>query len=144
MPPPAPGPYPAAVAEFLSPEWLRALDAAARDATWPPWDGAALVVEQRVHSVPGRGAVTYHLVLDASGARVAGGPAEDPTVVVETDHATAVALATGELNAQAALASGRWRLHGTTGRLAGRAAVLQAVGDVFAALRAGTTFPAPA
>jgi hypothetical protein len=128
---------------FLSPEWLRALDDAARSAGIAPAEGEPLVVEQRVRDVPGRGRVTYHLVVDATGARVADGPAPDPTVVVETDHATAAALARGTLNAQGALAAGRWRLRGTTGRLAARAALLQAIGDVFAAVRADTTFPDP-
>jgi hypothetical protein len=129
------------VPEFLSPAWFDALDEATRAVDGLTTTGDALVVEQRVHAVPGRGDVVYHLVIDGDGARVVVGQAESPTVVVETDHTTAVALALGTLNAQSALAAGRWRLHGTTGRLASHAALLQSIGDAFASLRSRTTFP---
>jgi len=124
---------------FLSDEWLAALDAAAV-AAGPgatPLD-ARLVVEQVVQG--GRDPVRYHLVLDPSGGRVHRGPADRPDLVVTVDRVTAVALARGEENAQHALAAGRCKLRGRLDLLATHVEALQALDDVFAAVRAATDY----
>ena len=100
----------------MSDEWIAALAGAA------PADrvgaGVCLVVEPVVHGVPGRGEVRYRVSLDDSGCSVAElAPDATPAdVYLETDYATAVALARGETNAQAALAEGRLRVSGDVAR----------------------------
>ena len=138
------------VAEFLSDEWIAALDAAAHAA---PDDGAdtadLLAVEPVVRGVPGRGDVTYRVTCDTVVRAVtrqlddASAGDEPADVRIETDYATAVALARGQLNAQTALADGLLRVSGDLARLAAHAAALARLGDLFRSVRATTTFASP-
>ena len=142
------------VAEFLTDEWIAALDAAAHAA---PRDGAddadLLAVEPVVRGVPGRGDVRYRVTCGTVVRAVTrlsddgsadNGTADDPSadVRIETDYATAVALARGQLNAQTALADGLLRVSGDLARLAAHASALARLGDLFASVRATTTFAA--
>ncbi len=68
-------------------------------------------------------------------------PPGDVTFV--TGYETAVMLARGETNAQQALADGCLTVRGSIGALGAGASALAALDDVFAAVRAGTTY-APA
>ena len=105
---------------------------------------ARLVVEPVIRGVPGRGEVRYRMSFGAtrcSVGPVAGVDPAPPDVFLETDHATAVALARGEMNAQTALADGRLRVTGDVARLAGHAAALARLDDVFASVRTETTYP---
>jgi hypothetical protein len=134
------------VAVFLSDEWIAALADACGGVTASP-DGQRdrLVVEPVVLGVPGRGEVRYRMAFAADSCTV-GGAAPDVAsadVRLETDYATAVALARGEANAQAALADGRLRVSGDVARLAAHGSALARLGDLFAAVRATTTYPAP-
>ena len=134
------------VAEFLSDEWLAALDAAARDSADND-DGAgdtdALAVEPVVRGVPGRGDVRYRVTCDTVVRSVTPSRDREPADVrIETDYATAVALARGELNAQTALADGSLRVSGDLARLGAHAPALARLGDLFASVRATTTFVA--
>ena len=133
------------VAEFLSDEWIAAMGAAASDASPDASSGDALVVEPLVRDVPGRGDVRYRVTCDTVVRSVtrAGDGAGSSDVCIETDYSTAAALARGELNAQTALADGRLRVSGDLARLAAHAGALAGLGDLFAAVRATTTF-APA
>jgi putative sterol carrier protein len=130
------------VATFLSAEWLQDLDRAARasSALTETGHAGALVIEQQVTDTP-TGDITYHVVIDADGARVASGPAPAANVVIATDFATAVSLHSGEMNAQRALASGHLKLRGDIDQLVRRAEALKALDDVFASVRAATTVP---
>jgi len=131
-----------AVPVFLSPEWLRDLDAAARASrALANDDTEALVVEQRVTDAPG-GDVTYHAVL-GTDARVVAGPADAPDVVFVTDYDTAFALRSGTLNAQHAIAAGRMKVQGHVGVLLRKADTLRAFGDIFQDVRATTDPPEP-
>jgi putative sterol carrier protein len=124
---------------FLTPEWIAALDAAAREAAVPA--GVRLTVQQIVTGDDAGGDdVRYHLVLDEGRLRVHPGeaPAADVTLVQTRD--VAAALSRGELNAQQALEAGRLKLRGDIGRLAREGRALTAVEDVFAAVRAATTY----
>ena len=56
------------------------------------------------------------------------------------DYTTAVALARGEVNAQAALMDGRLRLRGDVERVAEMREALVALGDVLGRVRAATAF----
>ena len=132
------------MAEFLSDEWIAALALACGGEPGTAEHGAEpLVVEPVVVGTPERGEVRYRLSFDDASCAVTeahvGAPAAD--VCLETDYATAVALARGEMNAQAALAAGRLRVSGDVARLAAHAAALSRLGDVFAAVRTSTTFP---
>jgi hypothetical protein len=134
------------VAEFLSDEWIAALDAAARAALRDGADNADLLaVEPVVCGVPGRGDVRYR-VSCGTAVRAVTRPsdvsADDASadVRIETDYATAVALARGQLNAQTALADGLLRVSGDLARLAAHASALARLGDLFASVRATTTF----
>jgi putative sterol carrier protein len=129
------------VAAFLSDEWIVALDAVARACPLvPPLpDDGRLVVEQQVSDTPD-GSARFHVVFDATGARVILGSADHPDLVLITDYATACALHRGETNAQQALGRHRLKIRGDLTTIARRAAVLGAVGDLFASVRAQTTF----
>lgn len=130
------------MAEFLSAEWIAALDAAARASTalTDCARSGPFVLEQRVELPSGAEAV-HHLVFAPDGARVRPGPASRPDVVLVTDLPTAMALARGEANAQHALASGRLRVRGALDALTSRSDALREVDDVFASVRTETTFP---
>jgi hypothetical protein len=132
------------VPEFLSPEWLRELDAAVRAAPGLSALGP-IEVEQVVCDVPRRGEVRYRIVVDDDGARVLERDQhrQPADVRLTTDYATAVAIAAARENAQTALAEGRLRLGGSVDALVRRAAAFAALGDATAALRGITTFPPP-
>ena len=98
-----------------------------------------LVVEPvvRRRARPGRGALPHRVRRRRRARSRRRRPTRRPAdVCLETDYATAVALARGEMNAQAALADGRLRVSGDVARLAAHAAALARLDDVFAAVRA--------
>jgi len=131
------------VPEFLSEIWLRDLDRSVQAAAGVSAP-AAIVIEQVVHDVPGRGEVRYQLRVDAGGARViAGESTVRADVRLTTDYGTAVAIARGEENAQIALAHGRLRLGGNIDTLVRSASALGALDDATAGLRGETTYPSP-
>ena len=100
---------------FLTPEWIAALDAAAREAAVPA--GVRLTIQQIVTDGPG-GEVRYHLAFDDGRLRVRPGGADAADVTLVQTRAVAAALSRGELNAQQALEAGRLKLRGDIGRLA--------------------------
>jgi hypothetical protein len=136
---------------FLSDAWIERLDAILQSEVAPeeedphvdgePVDGQ-IVVEQVVTDVAGapEGIVSYHLVVDRSGARVVSGKADDPDVTLVLDARTATRVARGELNAQQALAAGDGRLRGHPERLATVAPRLRLVADALGRLRDETEF----
>ena len=125
---------------FLSDDWLAALDARARNDRSGP-DVEMFVLEQVVTDVPDRGEVRYRVTFSADGVRVAPMATTAPDVTFGTDHATAVAISRGETNAQRALAAGRFSVRGNVEALVSRGSALAALDDVFAEVRAGTTYP---
>jgi SCP-2 sterol transfer family len=140
------------VADFLSDPWIAALanacDAAREaDAADGDGDGAGagepLVIEPAVRDVPGLGEVRYHVSFDGGSCSVEAVRADSrpADVRLETDYPTAAALARGELNAQTALAEGRLRVVGDVARLAAHAAALARFDDLFASVRATTSYP---
>jgi putative sterol carrier protein len=122
---------------FLTPEWIAALDAAAREAAVPA--GIRLTIQQIVTDGPG-GEVRYHLAFDDGRLRVLAGEADAADLTLVQTRAVAAALSRGELNAQQALEAGRLKLRGDIGRLAREGRALTAVEDVFAAVRAATVY----
>jgi putative sterol carrier protein len=123
--------------QFLSPEWIEALDAAAREAAVPA--GVRLVIQQVV-TEEGGGEVHYHLVLDDGRLRVYPGDAPAADVTLVQSREVAAALSRGELNAQQALEAGRLKLRGEIGHLAREGKALTTVADVFAAVRGATSY----
>ena len=94
---------------------------------------------QVVSSGP-EGDVTYHLQVDGGTARIGAGPAEPEHVRMEQSWETAVAVATGTLNAQEAFVNGNIRLHGDQQRLLASQPVFGALDAVFADLRERTEY----
>ena len=124
------------MAEFLSPEWVDELAAAAEGAEAPA--GVQLVVQQVV--VDGDRESAYALRIGDGAIAVAPGRADDADLTFTQDRATAAALARGELSAQAAFLAGRIRVGGDPTRAMAGARELSAIGDLFDAVRAGTTW----
>ena len=108
--------------DFLSAEWIEALDAAARAATLPEAASAASVtIEQVVRDAPG-GESRYHLRIEDGHARVQLGPATAPDL---------------------RLSAGRLKMQGRFAHLLRVDDALRALEDVFAPVRADTTYRQP-
>lgn len=126
---------------YLSLDWLRelgrevdaseALAALARD--------HAIGVTQVVIDGP-EGDITYHLQVSDGSVRFGAGAADPEHVKMEQDWSTAVAVATGELNAQEAFVTGRIRLWGDQQALMDAQPVFGALDGVFAAVRERTRY----
>lgn len=125
------------MAEFLTPDWIAALDQAAREAVVPA--GVQLTIQQIVTGNGGDD-VRYHLVLEEGSLRVLPGEARSADVSLVQTREVAAALSRGELNAQQALEAGLLKLRGDIGRLAREGKALGAMEDVFAAVRAETSY----
>jgi putative sterol carrier protein len=125
------------VAEFLSDAWLADLSTAAEQVSVDP--ELQLVIQQVV--LVGRGREAAYALRIAEGAvRVEPGRAEDADVTFTQDRATAAAIARGELGAQVAFLAGRVRLGGDPHRLLDASRELAALTDLFADVRATTTW----
>jgi len=128
------------VPEFLSREWIEALDVAARAATVPAEAAAVSIeIEQVVLDAPG-GETRYHLRLEDGRARVRPGASASPHLRLIADYDTAARIQRGELNAQQALATGRLKVQGRFAHLIRADEALQSLEDVFAGVRAATTY----
>ncbi|MBM3660258.1 MAG: hypothetical protein FJW95_12265 [Actinobacteria bacterium] len=117
--------------EFLSPEWVDALDARAQEhAALADVADGPVVIEQQVRT--GTGEVAYHLVLGEGPARVVAGraAAADLTLVASEDAARRIHA--GVANAQSCLADGTLRLRGNPEVLTRRAEVLAGAGALLA------------
>jgi putative sterol carrier protein len=131
------------VTDFLSAEWIEALDAAARAATLPESASAAsITIEQVVRDAPG-GESRYHLRIEDGRARVQLGPAAAPDLRLFADYDVAARIQRGEVNAQEALAAGRLKVQGRFAHLLRVDDALRALEDVFAPVRAETTYREP-
>jgi putative sterol carrier protein len=131
------------VTDFLSAEWIEALDAAARAATLPESASAvSITIEQVVRDAPG-GESRYHLRIEDGRARVQLGPAAAPDLRLFADYDVAARIQRGEVNAQEALAAGRLKVQGRFAHLLRVDDALRALEDVFAPVRAETTYREP-
>ena len=99
----------------------------------------AIGVTQVVTDGP-EGTITYHLEVGDGGARFGAGPADPEDVRMEQDLDTAVAVATGELNAQEAFIGGRIRLTGNQQLLLESQPVFGALDAVFTTVRERTVY----
>lgn len=126
--------------EFLSDEWLAALDQAARGRTIgddDPVAGIDLRIEQVV-----RGGPRWRLVIADGAMRIDGAPDEsEPDIRLTSDRATAAAIASGTRAALDAFITGDLVIGGDIGAMLDHREALEALGDLFADLRARTVFP---
>jgi hypothetical protein len=139
------------VAEFLSREWIDALDAAAsgtgaRSDSTVARSGEATdhsvreeIVIQQIVVEPSGHETTYHLVL-ADGISVRPGRATNPTITFTTDRDTAAAVSQGTQSAQAAFMTGRLRIAGDVRTLTAHQAAAADIDDLFASVRSTTTY----
>lgn len=123
--------------EFLSDEWIDALDAAARDrppVVDDPLASIEVTIAQRVIDGP-----SWRLVVDRGAVSVVRGD-EPADVRLTSDRATAAAIASGRRAALDAFISGDLRLGGDVSMLLEHRAALEALGDVFARVGVATDF----
>jgi putative sterol carrier protein len=126
------------VLRFLSDPWIDAMARAAEAATGPDVD-PPLVLQQVVTGRSG-GEAAWSITLGAGTIAVAHGRADHPTVTFTQDLETAAAVNRGELSAQAAFMTGRLRVGGDVQVLLDRQPALAEVDDIFALVRADTTY----
>lgn len=126
---------------YLSLDWITALttEVAASDHMREIAETHRIGVTQVVSDGP-EGDVIYHLSVGDGQASFGAGPADPEDVKMEQDWNTAVAVATGELNAQEAFIGGRIRLYGDQQKLLDSQPVFGALDAVFATVRERTTY----
>lgn len=126
---------------YLSLDWLDALaDAVARsDDVQAAAEGRTIAVTQVVTDGP-EGEVTYHLQVDDGTVHFGAGPAAGEHVRIVQDWETAVAVATGTVNAQEAFLRGRIKLVGDQQRLIEAQPIFAALDAVFGDVRAETSY----
>jgi len=124
--------------QFLSDEWLAAMDGAARSrsvAADDPLRGVSLVVEQVVVDGP-----RWRLVIDDGHCSVQAGGEREPDVRFTSDRTTAEAIATGQRAALEAFIAGDLVLGGDVRALLEHRAALEVLGDLFGSVKSSTTF----
>lgn len=126
---------------YLSLDWLRALgeEAAASATLQQLAEHHSITVTQVVSNGP-EGDVAYHLSIGDGEIEFGAGPGDPADVVMEQDWDTAVAVATGELNAQEAFLGGKIRLHGDQQKLLEAQPVFGALDAVFSTVRQHTRY----
>lgn len=126
---------------YLSLDWIEALSGEVgrseqmRDVAQSHHIGVTQVVSDGPE-----GDVTYHLTVGDGAATFGAGPADPEDVRMEQDWETAVAVATGDLNAQEAFIGGRIRLFGDQQKLLDSQPVFGALDAVFSTVREQTTY----
>jgi putative sterol carrier protein len=126
---------------YLSLDWINALseEVARNEHLREIAESHRIGVTQVVSDGP-EGDVTYHLSVGDGTAAFGAGPADPEDVKMEQDWETAVAVATGTLNAQEAFIGGRIRLYGDQQKLLDAQPVFGALDTVFSEVRARTTY----
>jgi putative sterol carrier protein len=129
------------VVRYLSLQWIDAL----RDEVAASEELRALAVEhtigvtQVVTDGP-EGEVVYHLQVGNGSAEFGAGAADPQDVRMQQSWDTAVAVATGQLNAQEAFITGRILLQGDQQKLTASQPVFAALDGVFRTVRASTEY----
>ncbi|MDE0802099.1 MAG: SCP2 sterol-binding domain-containing protein [Acidimicrobiales bacterium] len=124
--------------DFLSDEWLAALDTAARNRAAPeddPLVSVSMTIDHVIVDGP-----HWRLTIDDGALSVTPAPEGEPDVRLTSDRETAAAIASGRRAALDAFISGDLRLGGDVRRLIDERAALEAMGDVFATVRADTDY----
>lgn len=113
------------------------MNAAAAEAAVDP--EVRFTVVQVVSGTPD-GDVVHRFSIHDGRIEVSQGDDGDADIALLEDYDTAVALATGSLAAQQAVAEGRLKLRGDAGALVRNAETIARLQEVFARIRAETTF----
>ncbi len=130
-----------AVVRYLSLEWIDAVaENVAGDARLVALSDQYEIGFTQVVSGGPEGDVTYHLQVGGGRIGFAAGPADPEHVRMEQTWDTAVAVATGALNAQGAFVNGHIRLYGDQQRLLDTQPVFGALDSVFSAVREQTRY----
>ena len=126
---------------YLSLHWIDAVatNVAANERLGELADEHEIGFTQVVSDGP-EGDVTYHLQVGDGRVAFAVGAAEPEHVRMEQTWETAVAVATGTLNAQEAFVNGHIRLFGDQQRLLDSQPVFGALDSVFSAVREQTAY----
>ena len=127
--------------DYLSLAWIRELSREVRESAELA-DLAthhSIGVTQIVEDAP-EGDVTYHLQVADGTAAFGAGPADPEDVKMQQSYETAVAVATGELNAQEAFVTGKILLFGDREALMGAQEVFAALDAVFNTVRVRTSY----
>lgn len=128
------------MARFLSPDWLAEMAAVAAESE--ALRDAASAIDLSVRHVVRDGPdgdVAYTVRLARGAVTVVPGDGAGD-LEITSDYPTAAAISQGRLSPAAAFASGRLKLGGRVGVLAGHAGVLSGLGDAFGSLRATTEY----
>jgi hypothetical protein len=126
------------MALFLSDAWLDAMGVAAESA--PPVAPELDLVVQQVVSTDGGPTVAWYVAVREGAVAVGRGCHESPSITFTLDAATAAAIQSGRQSAQAAFMAGRLRVGGDVRVLVDQQHALQHLDDVFAGVRAATTY----
>jgi putative sterol carrier protein len=126
-----------AMAKFLSQEWadevLSALNAS--DDVKSATKGVQLCIQQVVTGAPD-GDTSYWTKFDDGSVSGSVGDASDADVTITQEYETAVAMAKGELNAQAAFMQGKLKVTGNMGKLLQHQGAMQSLGPVLSSVSA--------
>lgn len=126
---------------YLSPDWIDEFArAVAADEHLRELAGSHEIGLTQVVGDGPDGDVTYHLQVGDGVAQFGPGAAEPEHVRMEQSWDTAVAVATGDLNAQDAFVNGHIRLYGDQQRLLDAQPIFGALDSVLAALRERTEY----
>ena len=129
------------MSRYLSRDWLAAVgdEVARNDEVRNAAAGHALAVTQVVTAGP-QGDITYHLEIADGTVAFGPGPAAAEDVRFVQDWETAVAVATGTINAQEAFLQGRITLGGNQRRLVDAQPVFAVLEKVLAPVREATSY----
>lgn len=131
----------AASVRYLSLEWITELTrVVAGDETLRSLAAEHEIGVTQVVCEGPEGDVTYHLQVGSGRATFGAGAADPEHVRMEQTWATAVAVATGQLNAQEAFVNGHIRLFGDQQRLLDAQPVFGALDAVFTDVRDRTEY----
>lgn len=126
---------------YLSLAWIRELtrEVGESETLRELADEHTIGVTQVVTDGP-EGDITYHLQVGDGLASFGAGPAESEDVKMQQEWTTAVAVATGEMNAQEAFITGKILLFGDQQALMGAQPVFGALDTIFATVRERTRY----
>ena len=126
---------------YLSLAWIRELtrEVSESEALRQLSNEHTIGVTQVVTDGP-EGDIAYHLQVGDGSASFAAGPADPEDVKMQQDWATAVAVATGEMNAQEAFITGKILLFGDQQALMSAQPVFGALDSIFSTVRERTRY----
>lgn len=126
---------------YLSLAWIRELTReVAESETLAELAGEHRIGVTQVVTGGPEGDVTYHLQVGDGQASFGAGPADPEDVRMQQEWSTAVAVATGVMNAQEAFITGKILLFGDQQQLTGAQPVFGALDQVFSTVRERTRY----